>query len=214
MKLLRILKALAYATVVVVGAFVCLLLFQASNVLQKSQRDAHDLATQAAGLMHEAEKSAALSAKLINDARLTLDNLNKASIDERFYFEKQLPDLMDQANGILVNVRTATADLHPLLVETTARTAAIADVEKGANKLIDDTDQAMLDPHIAATLANLDASSASLAVAGSESAKTMGSVQAMAADGQAEVHSLTHPRPIVTIADWTLKVIHALGGFF
>jgi hypothetical protein len=70
------------------------------------------------------------------------------------------------------------------------------------------------DPHIAASLQNIEISTQQLAVTSRESAAAMGSVQAMAKDGQDEVHKLTHPKPLDQIADWTLKVVHAIGGFF
>jgi len=213
-KTLDVLKALALAVVSLVGASVFVLCLQVSSAVERTNDTLNGTFANLNGAIAQVQTTAALSGKLVNDARLSADNLNKAAIDERFYFERQLPQLMDQAHGILANVQTATGDLYPLLTETTARTHDLAAVEASANKLIVDADVTVRDPHIAASLKNIEASTAQLAVASRESAATMGSVQAMAADGQEEVHKMTHPKPVAEIAAWTLKVVHALGGFF
>lgn len=212
--MLEVLKALALLVVSMVGASLFVLLLQISSTVKHADDELNGTFSQLNGAIAQVQTTAVLSGKLVNDARLSADNLNKAAIDERFYFERQLPALMDQAHGILASVQTATADLDPLLVETTARTRALGPIEGSAAQLVADADVTVRDPRIGASLGNLETSTAQLAVASRESAATMGSVQAMAADGQEEVHKLTHPKPLVTIADWTLKAVHALGGFF
>lgn len=220
-KLLDVLKALTLGVAILVGASVFVLLLQMSSAVKHADSelsgtfaDLNGTIVQLNGTIAQIRETATLSGKLVNDARISADNLNKAAIDERFYFERQLPVLIDQAHGILANVQTATADLHPLLQETTARTAALAPLEQSAAQLVADAGVTVRDPHIAASLGNLEVASAELVVMGREGTATGASVQAMAKDGQDEVHRLTHPRPLVSIADWTLKVVHAVGGFF
>jgi hypothetical protein len=209
-----ILKALALVVAIAVGAAAFVLLFQISSAVKHADTALAGMFRQLNGAISQVQTTAELGGKLVNDARLSADNLNKAAIDERFYFERELPGLIAQAHGILANIQTATADLHPLLEETTARTRALKPLEENAAELVKDLDVTARDPHIAASLVNLEELAAQLAVTGRESAAAMGSVQAMAKDGQDEVHKMTHPKPLVTIADWTLKAVHALGGFF
>ena len=161
------------------------------------------------------------SYKVLHAGRVTVDNVNRAAIDERMYFEQQLPGLMARADGVLGNIQTATADMDPLVRSATARVdglapleADAADVLAGATGVTRGVGQLAADPRIPEAIGNLDAATAQLAVTSRESAETMASVKAMAADGQEEVHHLTHPRPLVSIANWTLKVVHAIGGFF
>jgi hypothetical protein len=213
-KTLDVLKALALFVAIMVGAAVFVLLLQVSTAVKRTDDTLNGTFSNLNGAIAQVQKTAILSGKLINDARLSTDNLNKAAIDERFYFEHQLPGLMGQAHSILANVQVATADLHPLLTETTARTHDLAAIEAGAMQLVAHADVTVQDPNIAASLVNIEASTAQLAVASRESAAAMGSVRAMAADGQEEVHKLTHPKALDEVADWTLKVVHAIGGFF
>jgi conjugal transfer/entry exclusion protein len=213
-RLLDVLKALTLVVAIAVGASIFVLLLQVSSAVKRLDSQVASTTGQLNVAIAQVRNTAELSGKLVDDARLSVDNLNQAAIDERFYFEKQLPSLMNQAHGILANVETATADLHPLLTETEARTRALAPIEQSAVQLVADADTTVKDPHIAASLDNLQASTADLAVTAKESSATMASVQAMAKDGQDEVYKLTHPKPLVTIADWTLKVLHAIGGFF
>ena len=209
-----VLNTLALATVPIIGGFLIWTLWPVRAAIVGAQQQGAVLSAKAGAVLDQANRDAVLSGKVIADARLSIDNINSAALDERFYFEHQLPAMMDQAHGILANVQTATAGIPPLLQETTARAAALAPVEDNAAALERDFDAQIRDPKIADALANIDAATAQLAITGRESAATMGSVQAMAADGQEEVHKMTHPKPLVSIADWTLKAVHALGGFF
>lgn len=206
-KTIEVLKALTLGVCILVGASVFVLLLQVSSAVKRADAGVNGVIVHLEGVLDR-------SGKLIDDARLSADNLNKAAIDERFYFEHQMPVLMEQAHVILGNVQTATADLDPLLQETTARTKALAPIEVSATDLFVAANKMVSDPQIPDAIANLDRSSAELEVTSRESADTMASVRSMAADGQEEVHKLTHPKPLVTIADWTLKVVHAIGGFF
>jgi hypothetical protein len=213
-RLMEVLKALALTTLIVCGAGAFVLLLQVSSAVRHADRELAAVAGAAGGVLDGAAATTARAGKLVDDARLTTDNVNRAAIDERMYFERDVPALMDQAHGILGNVQRATADLDPLLNETTARVHGLQKVEDGSADLFVHVNGMMADPRIWATLGNVEASTAQLAIASREAAATGASVQAMAADGQQEVHTLLHPKPLVSIADWTLKVVHAVGGFF
>jgi uncharacterized protein YoxC len=211
---MRILRALVLIVAIGVGASLFVLLLQISLVVKHVDQELAATFGQLNRAITQIQSTAEEGQKLVHDGRLTADNVNHAAIDERFYFEQQLPELVHQAHAILGNVQTATADLHPLLEETTARTHDLAPLEANAAQLVADADVTVRDPHIAASLTNLEASSAQLAVTGRESAAAMGSVQAIAADVQHQVHAITHPRPLVEIANWTVKAAQVVGAFF
>lgn len=208
------LKALALIATIAVGASAFVLLLRISSAVRHADAELGATFAGVNGAVARLDADALLAGKLVNDARLSADNVNKAAIDERFYFEKRLPPEMDRADAVLANVRQATADLHPLLTEATERTRGLAPIEANAASLIADADRTARDPHIAASLANLEASSAELAAASKDGAAAMSSVAAMAKDGQDTVHDMTHPKPLVKIADWALKVSAAVSGFF
>ena len=213
-KTLQILKALAIASVPLVAAALVYFLLQLSASVKQFRGEEHGLVVSVGDLLQQTQKTVLLGGKLINDSRVTVDNLNKAAIDERFYFEKDLPKVMVKVHSILGNVATATADLHPLLQETTGRVHDLAPIETNAAQLVSDVDVTAKDPHIIASLTNLEAASQQLVVVSKEGVAIGASVQAIAADGQHEVHSLVYPKPIVTIANWTLKGLGALRAWF
>lgn len=50
--------------------------------------------------------------KITTDTRVTLDNLNKAAIDERFYFEKTVPGLSTDVSNLLQTTNSTVAGLQ------------------------------------------------------------------------------------------------------
>lgn len=218
---LDILKAAALTSCLIVAAFVCLLLFQVSAAVKDSRnqvlvtaRAVDDTLVQLQGTIKSANVAVTGATKLENDARYTLVEVNRNVLDERKMYELELPAVVAHVNGVLTNVQVATGDLHPLLLEVKERTHALEEIENSATKVMVDADMQVNDPHLAAAVANLDASTSALVVTSKASAATMVSVQAMAADGQHQVHALVYPKPIVSIANWSLKVVHAIGGWW
>jgi uncharacterized protein YoxC len=163
--------------------------------------------------------------RLVQETRITMKDINHAAIDERFYFEKQMPAVVDQVQGILgdthrllVSANTATETLSEnqnkltdqavTVLKTTDTTISHVDVVLGqANNDLAQLevtekhlDALIQSPDITQTLKNVDATTAS-------TARTMNDIED-------EVHTITHPRLIVSIANWTLKVVHSVGGMF
>jgi hypothetical protein len=163
------------------------------------------------------------------DACGTLAQINKVSIaagDATNQMRLQVAQ-----TGLLITATTANLNLvgshvsdavdalKGTATEATNRIADLKPIEVGAAKAVVDADQLIANPLIPDSIANLDQTSVQLVVAAKQGVAiegdvkaTTGSVKAIAADGQAEVHSLTHPKPLVSIADWTLKVVHAFAG--
>lgn len=221
MSILDYVKTITLIAITCVSVFLCVLLYQISSTIKKTESDISGVATHADAVLIQTQDTIKLSGKLINDSRVTMDEANKAIADERFYYEHQVPDMLSQVHNILGNVDTATSDLHDTVTASTKlvnaatdRVNALAPIETRATTLVGDIDKKVNDPAITASLANLQTTSANAAITSQETAATMKSVQAIAKDGQDEVHSILHPKPLVSIANWTLKVVHALGGWF
>lgn len=211
---LTIFKIVALGSVTLLALSGCLLLLQTSSAVHHADVALAGSASRLNADLDEMHTTMAGVNKLVNDSRYTLTEVNRNVLDERKMYEQSFPAMVARVDAVLGNVQTATADLHPLLQESTARIHALEPIETSGAGLIGD-------PKIPESIANFDAASAQLvtmskqgvAIAG-DVKDTTGSVKAMAADGQHEVHSLVYPKPLVSAANWALKVVHAVGGFF
>ena len=215
-KILECLKASAWGALTLFLLSGVVLFFQVSGELRdaslyarQDQRLAVQILTDADATMVTSQKQIqslqvpiTRAGALVNDARLAVDNANKAAIDERFYFEKALPPMLVHTESTLANVETVTAALPPLLQAATKRTQALAPIETNAATLIGDADLILKDPQILDALANVDKTSAELLVASRESAGMLASTQAMAADTEQRWHAFLHPHPFRAIGHW------------
>lgn len=78
------------------------------------------------------------------DARLTLDNANKAAIDERLYLEKQQPIEMEKINGLLDRSSETLSSLQDSIAGIASRSDTVADnlnqtVEQSRKMLVQST---------------------------------------------------------------------------
>jgi hypothetical protein len=188
--------------------------FQAREAAITLQNDADNITASTVARMNELQAPIHESRQLLRDGRLTLDNVNKAAIDERLYLEKQLPTtlgrfdaLLDAANATVSSVQPVTAAATRSLDETTARLHDLQPVESGAAKMIADADVLVSDPHIAEAAAHADDATAALA-------STAKHLDGTAADTQEAVHKFLHPSWGVRIANWMGQAVHAAGGWF
>jgi ABC-type transporter Mla subunit MlaD len=131
------------------------------------------------------------------NARLALDNANKAAIDERLFLEKQQPlemdklnAILDQTNRVLVSVNTTVSgigvhtdttldSLNQTIVQTRPVFVQFATTLQSTNKVISD-------PNIPATINNLKQTTASLN-------QTVQDSDAIVKDTQQWWHSFLHP---------------------
>lgn len=163
--------------------------------------------------------------KVTLQARLTVDNVNKAAIDERMFFEKQVPPMMAQVQTILGNTNTLIVSANEATKSLTDDENAISDrtvdVLKSTNIAIIQL-QPLLDKgqdslqQVAATLADIDAR-----VKSPEITDTLdnidvatGHLSTAAGDVEHQVHNLVYPKPAVSVINWTLKIAHAAGSWF
>jgi hypothetical protein len=211
MRLLDTLKALALATVPVVGAFAMWTLWPVHGAILGARAQGYTLAVKAGAVLGHVDNAALAGGKLINDSRVTVSEMNRAALDERKYFEVMLPPLLSQAQGILANVQTDTADLHTVLLAGAGTANAASAAIQTANSSIPRT-QPLVD---AATLAIGHADATTVRVnafldaplltdTGKHTASIVAHADAITGDAQFEADRFTHPPP----QRWYQKVWH------
>ena len=166
--------------------------------------------------------------RVLLEAGLTASEARRASTEERAYLEKELPALNERAKlalddtdallrslrgtsdalgqsaqsatGVLDSTRETLAGVAPILNQTRETIAGLEPVESAAAATITDADTLVKSPDIASTLHSVSQGTAELA--------------ATAKDVREEVHAVTHPKPIVSVINWILKIGGSLGGYF
>ena len=96
--------------------------------------------------------------------------------------------------------RESVAGIAPILDQTRETIAGLDPVESAAAVTLKDADGLVKDPDISASLRNVSQGTADLA--------------ATAKDVREEVHAVTHPKPLVQVINWLIKIGSAFGGFF
>jgi hypothetical protein len=124
--------------------------------------------------------------EVVYDARLSIDNVNSAALDERFYFEQQVPQAMSR-------VDEAIGGLLP--------------VEANAAKTLQDADVVIANPNIPALLTHADAATVA-------SADTMKHLDGTSADVQTAVHQYLHPSWAARMTGWFATAAHAAVNWF
>lgn len=152
--------------------------------------------------------------KLAHDARLSLDNLNRAAIDERMYFEQQVPPTMGRVNGVLDGLKDDAAGLRESEAAATLTLDAASEelrglqpIERTAAQTLQDADAVIANPQIPLLLQHAEQAAA----AGASAAQHL---DGTAGDVQGAVHGYLHPGWKTQAADWAARVVHALGGWF
>ena len=201
-----------------VGALIVALQLREESIEISNRVDASlDTMTAHTVAMEDAAKrqiDALETLKLTHDARLTLDNVNKAAIDERMYFEREVPAAMGRVNAALDGVREDEAGLREtesaatmVLDQTTTQLHLLTPIETRAVSTLSDMDALIANPHWAQTLTNLDATTAA-------SASTAQHLDGTAGDVQTAVHGYLHPGWKTRAVNWASQAAHTLGGWF
>jgi len=124
--------------------------------------------------------------EIVHDFRLTLDNANKAAVDERIYFEQEVPGLMARVNMVVDQAGETLAAYQKTGEALTVAAAGLQPVEDNAALAIAQIDNLVADPNIKATLANIAATSAATA----DSAKHVDGTLALVHE---EADKIVHP---------------------
>lgn len=147
------------------------------------------------GLLDTTQKTVLLTNKAVNDARVTLDNVNKGAIDERRWLEEGLPlttkrvnAILDNANGAILSLKSTTDLLgsrSAMLIEHATMVVddadvAIAKTESDLQPVLvnaaaaeKSVDALVSDPVIKKSLVNIEESSANFANGTAEAAKIL-----------------------------------------
>lgn len=117
---------------------------------------------------------------------------------------------MDRANAVLVEledtIQHTRAGSDRVSDETVQVLVELKKAIQQTNQTMQAAEKVVSDPNLPATIANINKASAQVA-------DTSVAVTGTAQDLQGAVHAWTHPKPIVKVADWTLKAIRAVGSF-
>ena len=166
--------------------------------------------------------------RVLLEAGLTAREARLASTEERAYLANELPALTERtkrtlddtdallqtlratsgaltdtahsATGLLNAARGPVDGISLTLDQTRIALAGLTPVEEAATFTIQDTDTLVKSPDISASLHNVSQGTAELA--------------ATAKDVREEVHAVTHPKPLVSVINWLLKIGAAVGGHF
>lgn len=181
---IKIAKLVAFSSL----AFLCLVASMAIYGLRS-------LPVKVADVLDTTQKTVLLTNKAVNDARLTLDNVNKGAIDERRWLEEELPlnaqrvnVILDDADSAILSVKSATDRLslssdtlitHATTVVDTAN-VAIAKTEDNLQPVLvnaaaaeKSVDALVSDPEIKASLTDIQESSANVAIGTAEAARIL-----------------------------------------
>ena len=157
--------------------------------------------------INDLHKSTPLVPKLINDARLTLDNANKAAIDERMYFEQEMPGLMAQVNATLDQAHGTLAAYQTTGESLTAAANGLLPVETNAALTLKDADSVIANPRIPKLLTHADDATAATAA-------TMQHLSATSGDVQVAVHNYLHPSWAARLTGFFTTAAHAAVNWF
>jgi hypothetical protein len=207
-------KVAALSSLAFLFMVLAFLALQVREDLNRTSSGVDVLVQHATTLVDAAKAPVDQSYHVMLNARVAMDNVNKASIDERFYLEHTVPLVTRDVEAVLVSARKSIDGLQgtgqaatAALNETTARLHDLQPVESNAALVLQDVDVVVSDPHIKASLVNIDATSAST----SSAAKHL---DGAAEDAQTAFHRFLHPAWPDRIVAWGSQAIHALGGWF
>jgi hypothetical protein len=127
---MRYLQSIAMLALIVLLCAVTTLIVHVDRIVLHSSVTLNTTVQHTNNMIDDLDRSVKLLPKVINDTRLTLDNVNKGAIDERMYLEHELPLAMGNVERILV-----TANELLLSADTTVRSvgASVGALQTQAN---------------------------------------------------------------------------------
>src|ERR1039458_7660801 len=97
---LNTLKAVALVALTAAAVFVCVLIYSLNSAVKRAEVGLSSTATRLNGLLDQSQKTGLEVSELVNDSRATLVEVNRDALDERKYFEVQLPGILAQTSGV------------------------------------------------------------------------------------------------------------------
>jgi hypothetical protein len=207
MNLQRALKQILYVSAIVLVASLIVLANMAYYVLD----DFRKTEAQATQTLATIDKSVSDTSRMVNanliHADLILGRAERVSRRQEAYWDMMAlksARLLDNANKVVVDL-----DANQNAI-TTESVASLQELQRSIvllGETAQHTDQTINGPEIKQILGNVNAGTAQLATSAAH-------VEATTKDVQEQVHKITHPKLITSIANWTLRVVHAVGSWF
>jgi hypothetical protein len=207
MTLQRALKQILYVAAIVLVASLIVLANMAYYVLE----DFRKTEAQATQTLATIDKSVSDTSRMVNanliHADLILGRAERVSRRQEAYWDMMAlksARLLDNANKVVVDV---DANQNAITAESVAALKQLNQSIVLLGETAQHTDQTINGPEIKQILGNVNAGTAQLATSAAH-------VEATTKDVQDQVHKITHPKLITSIANWTLRVVHAVGAWF
>jgi hypothetical protein len=207
MTLSRALKQIRDVAVIILLAALIVLANMAYYVLD----DFRKTEAQATQTLATIDKSVSDTSRMVNanliHADLILGRAERVSRRQEAYWDMMAlksARLLDNANKVVVDLDT---NQNAISSESVASLKELQRSIVLLGETAQHTDQTINGPEIKQILGNVNAGTARLATSAAH-------VEATTKDVQEQVHSITHPRALTKVANWTLKIVHALGGWF
>jgi hypothetical protein len=207
MTLSRALKQILYVSGIVLVASLIVLANMAYYVLE----DFRKTEAQATQTLATIDKSVSDTSRMVNvnliHADLILGRAERVSRRQEAYWDMMAlksARLLDNANKVVVDLDTNQNAI------TSASVASLKELQRSIvllGETAQHTDQTINGPEIKQILGNVNAGTAQLATSAAH-------VEATTKDVQDQVHKITHPKLITSIANWALRVVHAVGSWF
>jgi hypothetical protein len=207
MTLQRALKQILYVSGIVLVASLIVLANMAYYVLE----DFRKTEAQATQTLATIDKSVSDTSRMVNanliHADLILGRAERVSRRQEAYWDMMAlksARLLDNANKVVVDL---DANQNAITSESVASLKELQRSIVLLGETAQHTDQTINGPEIKQILGNVNAGTAQLATSAAH-------VEATTKDVQDQVHKITHPKLITSIANWTLRVVHAVGAWF
>jgi hypothetical protein len=207
MTLSRALKQILYVSAIVLVASLIVLANMAYYVLE----DFRKTEAQATQTLATIDRSVSDTSRMVNanliHADLILGRAERVSRRQEAYWDMMAlksARLLDNANKVVVDL---DANQNAITAESVAALKELNHSIVLLGETAQHTDQTINGPEIKQILGNVNAGTAQLATSAAH-------VEATAKDVQDQVHKITHPKIITSIANWTLRVVHAVGSWF
>ena len=183
--------------------------------IDKTVQDAHQTVLKLNTVLDDLHGEQKAIHQTIMSANIAAIALDKAAIQEQFYFDHRLPALLDQVSGVLGSTQDAIKAVTTSQDKVTDQTVAVLKTTNDqVAKLGPVLDSAKINlDTLNTTQKDLDALAKNPDIAKSVHNVATGTeaLSGAAQDIQHEVHTIVYPKPIVNVVNWGIKIGNLIG---